>query len=215
MNRVDKIIEILEKNFPDYITPSVTKVAEENHPFKVLVATILSLRTKDATTLIASNKLFLLADSPTSILKMSLKQIEEVIYPVGFYKTKARTLHHISQVLLDKYKGKVPNTMDLLLAIKGIGRKTANLVLTEAFNKPGLCVDTHVHRISNRLGFVRTKNAHETEFALRKLLPMKHWKPFNMLLVAHGQNICRPISPKCSICNIYEYCERINVGQSR
>ena len=215
MNKIDTIVSILNKDFPGYVTPSVTQVAAQNHPFKVLASTILSLRTKDEVTLPASKRLFLLADSPDSMLKLSLKKIEKAIYPVGFYKTKARTLHHISEVLIQKYKGKVPSTMEQLLEIKGIGRKTANLVLTEAFNKPGLCVDTHVHRISNRLGLVDTKNAHETEFALRELLPMKHWKPFNMLLVTHGQNICRPISPKCSQCHIYDYCQRRQVNYSR
>jgi len=186
-----------------------------NDPFLVLVSCLLSLRTKDEVTEAASRRLFALAKTPEALLTLSLRTIEKAIYPVGFYKTKARTVHHISRELLRRFGGGVPNSLEELLTLKGVGRKTANLVVTLAFNKPGICVDTHVHRISNRLGYVKTKTPDETETALRKKLPPKYWIEFNDLLVPFGQNLCRPISPFCSRCPIERFCSKIGVTYSR
>lgn len=184
-------------------------------PFLVLISCILSLRTKDETTLPASERLFKLADNPRDMLKLSASVIERAIYPVGFYKTKARNILGICRDLIEKFNGRVPDDLDTLLTFKGVGRKTANLVLTEGFGKLGVCVDTHVHRISNRLGYVRTKTPNETETALRKNLPKKFWIEYNALLVAWGQNICKPVSPFCSKCRFRQVCPRINVTSSR
>jgi len=208
---VAKIVEILKKTY------SSEMFAEVNgrEPYKVLVSCILSLRTKDETSYPASERLFRLASTPKNMLKLTPKQIQKAIYPVCFYRVKSKTLLDISKKLLDEYKGKVPDTIDELLKFNGVGRKTANIVVTYGFNKPGIAVDTHVHRISNRLGLVNTKTPYETEFALRKKLPKKYWIPINELLVRHGQAICKPISPMCSKCPIHRYCKRVGVGKSR
>jgi len=201
------------KDLPD---PSVTLVGKKwKSPFLVLVSCLLSLRTKDETTLPASERLFAQATTIEGILKLSVKEIETLIYPVGFYKTKARTLKGICQDLLERFNGQVPDELDDLLTLKGVGRKTANLVLTEGFGKLGVCVDTHVHRISNRLGYVKTKDPHETEFALREKLPTRYWIEYNALLVTWGQNICKPISPLCSQCPVNTICEKNGVLISR
>lgn len=192
--------------------PIVTEIGvKTSDPFKVLISCILSLRTKDKTTRAASQRLFKLADNPKDILKLSAKKIEKQIYPVGFYRVKAKNILSICQSLIDKFGAKVPDDLDSLLTLKGVGRKTANLVLTEGFNKLGICVDTHVHRISNRFGFVATKNPFETEMALRKKLPKKFWKEYNTLLVTWGQNICKPILPLCRICAINKLCKKVGV----
>lgn len=213
--KLKNVISNLKESYKDYFTPYVSKIAKENYPYKVLISTLLSLRTRDNVTEKATLALFKLASNPKEMAKLKIKEIENAIYPAGFYKRKANTIKEVSQLLINQYKGKVPNTMDELLKIKGVGRKTANLVLTEGFNKPGLCVDTHVHRISNRLGLIKTKTPFETEMALRKLLPQKYWKNFNTWLVAHGQNTCSPISPKCSICKLLKYCDQVNVKKHR
>jgi endonuclease-3 len=201
------------KGLPD---PSVTLVGKRwKSPFLVLISCIMSLRTKDETTLPASERLFKLADSPESMIKLTASQIEKAIYPVGFYKTKARTILGICKDIIEKFDHKVPDDLDTLLTMKGVGRKTANLVLTEGFNIPAMCVDTHVHRISNRFGYVETKNPEETEWALRKQLPKKHWMDYNALLVTWGQNVCKPVSPLCSQCSVSRYCARISVTTSR
>ncbi len=184
-------------------------------PFMVLVSCILSLRTKDKVTAEASNRLFKLAVNPANMLKISTREIEKAIYPVGFYKTKAIRIKEICKVLLDDYGSVVPDEIDELLKLKGVGRKTANLVVTLGYGKLGICVDTHVHRISNRLGLVKTKTPEQTEFALRKKLPKKHWLIYNDLLVTYGQNLCAPISPWCSKCKIFKYCKRAGVKTSR
>ena len=201
------------KGLPD---PSVTLVGKKwKSPFLVLIACILSLRTKDETTLPASQRLFKLADSPQSMLKLTARQIEKAVYPVGFYKTKAKNILGICRDIIDQFDSKVPDDIDTLMTMKGVGRKTANLVLTEGFGIPAMCVDTHVHRISNRFGFIKTKTPQETETALRKKLPKKYWMDYNALLVTWGQNMCRPISPLCSICTIKKYCLRKDVQISR
>lgn len=184
-------------------------------PFRVLISCILSLRTQDATTAKASQRLFALADTPQSTLKLTAKKIEKLIFPVGFYKTKAKTLRDISRLLIDNYGGKVPDTIDELLKFKGVGRKTANLVVTLGYRKPGICVDTHVHRISNRWGYVKTATPEKTEFALRAKLPNPYWIEYNDLLVSFGQHLCRPISPLCSQCPVAKYCRRIGVTARR
>ncbi len=214
--RADKIVRILKKELKKYGVPVVTKVArEKKSPYRVLISTLLSLRTKDETTLKASEKLFAKADTPKKMLSLSKEEIEKLIYPVGFYHRKAEQILKISKILIEKYGGKVPDTLEELLKLPGVGRKTANLVLNEGFGKLGICVDTHVHRISNRLGLVKTKNPTETEFALQKVLPKKHWIIFNTLLVTLGQNICTPISPKCSKCPLNEICPKIGVKKHR
>ena len=210
------IVEVLAKEAPKWDVPIVTLVAESSHdPFKVLISTVLSLRTKDETTAVASRRLFKLADNPSDMLTLSEKKIVDAIYPVGFYKTKAKNIHNICQTLVDHYDGRVPDEIDELLKFKGVGRKTANLVVTLGYNKPGICVDTHVHRISNRFGYIVTKTPDETEFALRDKLPKKYWIDYNSLLVAFGQHLCRPISPKCSECPVEKYCDRVGVTTSR
>jgi len=213
---IDKVVKILKKELKDLPDPSVTLVGKRwKSPFLVLISCILSLRTKDETTLPASERLFKLADNPKNMLQLTAHRIEKAIYPVGFYRTKARNILGICHDLLEKFDGQVPDNIDVLLTLKGVGRKTANLVLTEGFGKLGVCVDTHVHRISNRFGYVKTKTPEETETALRKKLPKKHWIGYNALLVTWGQNICRPISPLCSNCGLGKQCQRIGVTISR
>jgi len=184
-------------------------------PYQVLIACLLSLRTKDETTGPAARRLFALANTPAQMLTLTLAQIEQAIYPVGFYKTKAQTVLDISRALVEKHGGQVPDEIDELLKFKGVGRKTANLVITQGFQKPGICVDTHVHRISNRWGYVDTSNPEETEMALRAKLPQEYWIEINDLLVAMGQTICHPTSPKCSLCPIARYCAKLGVVRSR
>jgi endonuclease-3 len=214
--KFDKIIPILRREFPKWKTPIVTEMAmREKNPFKVLISTIISLRTKDEVTSLSSKKLFALAATPEAMLKVSEKKIAETIFPAGFYKTKAVTILEVCKRLVDEFKGKVPDSLDVLLSFKGVGRKTANLVLTQGFGLPGICVDTHVHRISNRFGIIKTKNAEETEFKLREILPKQYWIEYNDLLVAFGQNHCRPISPLCSSCKVTVYCAKVGITSSR
>ena len=211
----DKVVTTLQKFYRDD-EPSVTRIAKEKKdPFLVLVGCILSLRTKDEVTDVAVDRLIHRARTPREVLALPVKELERLIYPVGFYRTKARTIQEISKTILEKYNGKVPETMEELLSFKGVGRKTANIVITEAFNKAGIAVDTHVHRISNRLGAVSTKNPYGTEDALRKILPRKYWRVYNMLLVTHGKRTCAPLSPFCSRCPVCRFCERVGVSRSR
>ncbi len=213
IKQVVAILKVAMKDLPD---PSVTLVGKRwKSPFLVLISCILSLRTRDETTLPASERLFALGDTPQALLKLSIKEIEKAIYPVGFYHTKAKVLQGISRDILEKFGGRVPDEIDELLTMKGVGRKTANLVLIEGFGKPGICVDTHVHRISNRFGYIKTKTAEETEWTLRKELPAEYWIEYNALLVTWGQNICKPISPLCSTCPVRKFCARVGVRLSR
>lgn len=196
--------------------PSVTKVAEqERDPYLVLVGCILSLRTKDEVTEAAMERLTRKARSPREMLALPVQKLAQIIYPVGFYRTKARNIQEISRTILEKYKGRVPDSMEELLSFKGVGRKTANIVITEGFNKAGIAVDTHVHRISNRLGIVSTRSPDETEQALRKVLPGRYWKIINMLLVTHGRRTCTPLSPFCSRCPITDMCKKVSVTKTR
>lgn len=213
--QIDRIIPILKKEIRKYQMPIVSEVALRNDPFRVLISCILSLRTKDETTAGASKRLFAKAPTAKKLAAMPVRDIEKLIYPVGFYKTKARRIRDIAKVLIENYHSKVPDTIEELLKLKGVGRKTANIVVTIGFKKPGVAVDTHVHRISNRLGYVMTKTPEQTEFALRKKLPKRYWLIYNDLLVTWGQNICRPISPLCSKCKIRPYCNRVGVKVSR
>jgi endonuclease-3 len=189
--------------------------ALDRDPFKVLIACILSLRTQDKTTGAASERLFKLAATPEALSRLPLKTIEKTIYPVGFYRVKAKTIRALSSELIRNHRSQVPDTLEGLLTLKGVGRKTANLVLTRGFNKYGICVDTHVHRITNRWGLVMTRNPDETEAALREVLPKRFWKDLNAILVAFGQNICKPLSPLCSQCRIIDFCEARNVSRKR
>jgi endonuclease-3 len=199
-----KALKIVEKEYPKWQTPIIDLIAiQENNPFKILISTILSLRTQDKTTAAASKRLYAVADTPEKIAELPISSITKLIYPVGFYKTKAPQIKTICQTLVKAYNSKVPNTMEELLKFKGVGRKTANLVLAVGYDIPAICVDTHVHRITNRLGYVKTKNPEETEFALRAKLPKPYWIKINTLLVAFGQTICRPIGPKCHECKIF------------
>jgi endonuclease III len=213
---IHKIIAILRSEIRNMNIPIVTEISHRSRdPFHVLISTILSLRTKDEVTRQAATRLLGKAVSPQDLLRLPEEDIARLIFPVGFYKTKARTLRQICRDLIDKYGGKVPNDLDELLKLKGVGRKTANLVVTLGFHKPGICVDTHVHRVSNRLGYVKTKTPEQTEAALRKKLPEEYWIEYNDLLVTWGQNICRPISPFCSRCAVLPYCRQVGVVQNR
>lgn len=211
-----KVIEILKKEYKRFEEPIVSQMAyQKSGPFKILISTVLSLRTKDAVTKEASIRLFKAADTPEKLLKLPAEKIEQLIYPVGFYKTKSKNIIDICNKLVNEYHSKVPDDIDELLKLKGVGRKTANLVVTMGYGKPGICVDTHVHRISNRLGFVKTKTPKQTEFALREKLDKKYWIIYNDLLVSYGQNICKPVSPMCSVCKIDKYCKKVRVTKSR
>jgi endonuclease-3 len=196
--------------------PIVTLIGQmDKDPFKVLIATMLSLRTKDAVTAQAAARLFARAQTPRRILDLPEEEIAKLIYPVGFYRTKARQIRAACRILLERHGGKVPDEIEDLVELPGVGRKTANLVMTEGHRKLAICVDTHVHRISNIWGYVRTRTPEQTEMALREKLPKKHWISYNDLLVSFGQHVCVPVSPKCSQCPLRTMCPRIGVRRSR
>lgn len=213
---IDTFIATLKYHYQNWQVPVITLVAKRGAaPFEILVSTLLSLRTKDEVTIAATDRLLNVARTPEQILTLKTAQLEQLIYPVGFYPTKAQRLKEICRILIEEYNGAVPDNMEQLLALPGVGRKTANLVLAEGFKKDAICVDTHVHRISNRIGYVKTASPEKTEFALRQKLPRKYWIIYNELLVAFGQALCRPISPFCSRCPVSVMCARIGVGKSR
>lgn len=212
---IHEAVRILHQIVGQWEDPAVTQVAQKRDPYLVLVSCILSLRTKDETTHHASQRLFRLATRPEEMITFSPEEIQKAIYPVGFYRNKSRTILEISRTLVEKYGGHVPNEIDEILKLKGVGRKTANLVVTLGYSKPGICVDTHVHRITNRWGYVATKTPEKTEFSLRKKLPQRYWIEINDMLVSFGQRICRPISPKCSTCPLETYCDRVGVTRNR
>lgn len=194
----------------------VGKIAEESRdPFRVLISCILSQQTKDQITGEASERLYRLADRPDTILTLSELQIARAIYPVSFYKTKARTIREVCRDLLARFNARVPDSIETLLSLAGVGRKTANLVVTVGYGKLGICVDTHVHRISNRWGYVSTGTPEQTEMALRLTLPKRHWIYYNDLLVPFGQHLCRPISPFCSRCPVERWCAKVGVAAHR
>ena len=214
--QVREALTILQREVPNWDVPVITLMAQEHRdPYRVLIATLLSLRTQDQTTGPAAQRLFALADNPEAMLKLDRKTIERAIYPVGFYRNKAEQVLAISQRILDEFDGRVPDDIDVLTSFHGVGRKTANLVLAEGYNIPAVCVDTHVHRISNRWGYVRTKDPLATEMALRKKLPRDLWITYNPMLVGLGQHCCKPTSPLCSQCPVTAFCKRVGVTRSR
>lgn len=209
---IQKIVNILKKaNQPrsDFVKLMETFHKLNNGPFLVLISCILSLRTNDKTTYTATLRMLKLGTNPKAFSKIKAENLEKAIYPVGFYKNKAKQIIELSKILVEKYNSKVPDEIDELIKFRGVGRKTANLVLSRGFNKPAICVDVHMHRIFNRLGYVKTKTPEETEFALRKKLPKEFWIDINTLMVTHGQNICKPINPMCTQCPIEKYCAKI------
>lgn len=213
---IDAAMAILRETMPAFEQPLIEAMGEKGQtPFHVLIATILSLRTKDTLTVVVAPRLFADADTPATMLGLPEERIAELIYPVGFYRTKAKSIRQVCTLLIERYGGVVPQTLDELLALPGVGRKTANLVLTAGYGLPGICVDTHVHRISNRWGYIQTKMPDETELVLRAKLPTQYWLSINGLLVTLGQNICHPTSPKCSECPVAGLCARVGVVRSR
>ena len=216
-DHITAALRIVKREIRQWEEPVLGVVARESNrdPFRILISCLLSLRTKDKTTGEASIRLYALAHQPATMLTIPLQQIEQAIYPVCFYRTKAKSIHAICRRLLDVYGGAVPDSIEELVTLSGVGRKTANLVVTVAFGKPGICVDIHVHRISNRWGYVKTETPEETEVALRNKLPTQHWITFNDLLVPYGQHLCQPVSPFCSKCKLTEYCDRVGVKKSR
>jgi endonuclease-3 len=213
---INAIVRTLKREVRRWDPTAVGQVAEDSHdPFRILISCLLSLRTKDEVTGQASGRLFARAHTPADILKLREATIARLIYPVGFYRTKAKVIRGVCRTLLQNYGGRVPDDLDELLTLKGVGRKTANLVVSVGYGKPGICVDTHVHRIANRWGYVKTKTPEETEHALRRKLPRRHWIVINDLLVGFGQNICKPISPLCSRCPVEGFCAKVGVTRSR
>jgi endonuclease-3 len=218
-SEIDQVMEILQRETRKFETPMAVQIGKESsqaaRPFRVLVSTVLSSRTKDTVTREASRKLFALAQTPEEMLNVPIERIEEAIGKVGFWRTKAPRLHALCRMLIEEFDSNVPQTLEDLIKLPGVGRKTANLVLGVAFGIPAICVDTHVHRICNRLGYIQTSKPESTERVLREKLPKKHWISINEYLVRWGQNICVPISPLCSKCAIREFCDRVNVTKSR
>jgi len=218
IEHIDEIFKLLKKELKRYDQPVVSKIKKDivNTPFTTLISCILSLRTKDDVTEKASIRLLKDYNTPNKILSLNEDQIASLIYPVGFYKTKAKTIKNISKTLIDSYSGKVPDRFDELMKLKGVGRKTANIVMVYGHNKHGyIPIDVHCHRIPNRLGWIKTKTPEETEVRLKKILPHKYWDDFNNLFVLFGQKICVPISPFCSKCPLEQYCKKISVIRCR
>lgn len=217
ISKIDKTMRKLARHFHYTERTTLNRMRQQgkNEPFRILISCLLSLRTQDKNTEKASQQLFSVASTPQQILKLPIKKLEKLIYSSGHYKKKARTLKHVSKEIIRKHKGKVPNKKQELLAIKGIGPKTANIVLSFAFNKSVLPIDTHCHRIPNRLGWLKTKKPEDTELELEKILPKKYWKEFNALFVLFGKTICKPISPWCSKCPVNNYCRKVGISRSR
>lgn len=213
---IKEVFEILKIEFKNWKVPVVTLIAlQSKDPFKVLLSTIISLRTKDEVTIEASKRLYQILKKPEDIFNVSFDELEKAIYPCGFYKRKSIQIKNICERLVNEFDSIVPKEIDTLLKFEGVGRKTANLVLSEGYNIPAMCVDVHVHRISNRFGFINTKTPEESEFELRSKLPIEYWNDYNTILVAFGQSLCRPISPHCSKCPVVKYCSRIGVDKFR
>jgi len=213
---ISRIVSALKRGLRTWETPIVTQMAGEGRGvFQILISTILSSRTKDDVTAAATERLFRLASTPGKMVRLTEEKIRRAIYPVGFYNTKARNIIRTCRALLESHDGRVPESIDELLKLPGVGRKTANLVVSLGFRGAGICVDTHVHRISNRLGYVKTRTPQETETELRKKLPRRFWTDYNTIMVAHGQNICKPLSPFCSRCPVFRYCDKEGVIRSR
>lgn len=206
--QIDEIVDLLKKAEQPR-SEFVHLMDTFNDPYLVLISCILSLRTNDKTTYPATLRMLELGRTPAEFAVCDVKKLEKAIYPVGFYANKAKQIVELSKRLVDEYNSQVPESIDEMIKFNGVGRKTANLVMSRGFNKPAICVDVHVHRIFNRLGYVKTRTPEETEFALREKLPVRHWIDINTLLVTHGQNICKPIKPKCDICPIKDYCKKL------
>ena len=205
---IDKIVQaLINANQPR--SEFVELMEQFRDPYLVLIGCILSLRTNDKTTYPATLRMLELARTPQEMMGVNVRDLAEAIYPVGFYENKARQIIELSRQIVEQLDGKIPDEIEDLVKFNGVGRKTANLVLAKGFNKPAICVDVHVHRIFNRIGYIKTKNPEETEFALREKLPLKYWLDVNTLLVTHGQNICKPIKPKCEMCPISKWCKKI------
>ncbi|HLG24342.1 MAG TPA: endonuclease III [Candidatus Nanoarchaeia archaeon] len=217
IKNISKIIQLLKEEVKDFDSPVVSKIGEiQSDPFKVLVSCILSLRTQDRTTGPVSLKLFAVADTPQKILKMPMKKFQEIVRPVNYYKTKSERIKEICKVLIKQYNGKVPDSFDELMKLKGVGKKTAAITMVYGHKKADFIpVDVHVHVISNRLGWIKTKNAEQSMDDLMKNVPKKYWSDLNDLFVLHGQNICFTNSPKCSVCAISRYCPKIGVERRR
>ena len=215
--RVQKILAILRKQTKNFVPPAIDRIVSEfgHDPFLILISCLLSLRTRDATSVEISRVLFSRARTSEEILAIPVQELEKMLHSIGFFRAKARTLHSVSKEIIERFSGHVPQTEQELLSIKGIGQKTANAVLGYAFNIPALCVDTHVHQLANRLGWVKTKTPEQTEQALKKIVPRHYWIELNYLLVTWGQNICTPVSPFCSRCAISHLCPKIGVFKSR
>lgn len=208
MKRIGKVVKLLEEAKQPQ-SDFVKLMDSFKDPYLVLIACILSLRTNDRTTYPATLRMLELAKTPQEMMGVNVEDLEKAIYPVGFYKNKAGQIIELSKLIVEKYDGKVPDSIDELCKFRGVGRKTANLVMTLGFGEPAICVDVHVHRIFNRLGYIKTKNPEETEFALRENLPIEYWIPINTLLVTHGQNVCKPIKPMCECCPVSQYCDKL------
>jgi len=213
--KVLKAFFLIKRQAGKFKVPSVTLFSLSNNPYKVLISCILSLRTKDKTTIEASNRLFKVAVTPRDMVGLSVRDIEKIIYPVGFYRNKSKVISVLSLKIINDFKGQVPGNIDDLLSLRGVGRKTANLVLGLGFKIPAICVDTHVHRISNRLGWIKTNSPEETEKELGKIFPKRMWIGLNTTLVAFGQNLCVPVSPFCRICSVGKFCRKTGVMKTR
>ena len=198
-----------------HLEPVVTRVARKGDPYRVLASCMVSLRTKDEVTAVASKRLFALAPNLPALARARQASIARAIYPAGFYRTKAKSLRRVARDIIDRFDGRVPDTIDQLLTLHGVGRKTANLVVSLGYGKPGICVDTHVHRLSNRLGLCKTRTPDQTEMVLREILPGRYWIELNDLLVTYGRNVCTPLSPHCSTCRVERLCPKVGVTRSR
>ena len=205
---IDKVVTLL-KDAKQQQSDFVHLMDTFNDPYLVLISCILSLRTNDKTTYRATLRMLKIGRTPEDFAKCDVKTLEKAIYPVGFYANKAKQIVELSKEIVEKLDGKVPETIDELIKFNGVGRKTANLVVARGFNKPAICVDVHVHRIFNRMGYVKTKTPEETEFALREKLPKKYWIDINTLIVTHGQNVCKPQKPNCEVCPVKDYCPKL------
>ncbi len=213
--RLDWLLERLAEVRAAARPTTLTAVERRRDPFRLLVACVISLRTKDEVTAAAAARLFAVADTPATLAALPVPRIAELVFPAGFYRVKAHQLQSLARRLLEVHDGRVPPQREALLSLPGVGRKTANLVLGLGFGIPAICVDTHVHRIANRLGLVATRTPEETEHALERVLPRRHWIAINDLLVTFGQTICHPTSPRCSICPVASHCPRRGVTRSR
>lgn len=206
-SNIDKILNTLKKKIKDFDEPAIKKVSQKyRSKFYILIATLLSARTRDETTIKVCNNLFKIIKNNNDLINIDQKKLEKLIYPVGFYITKSKHLKQLALILKKRFNNKIPDTLENMLILPGVGRKTANLVIILGFDKYGICVDTHVHRIVNRWNYVNTKNPDQTELELRKKLPKKHWKIINDILVSYGKIICKPINPQCQKCKISKYC---------